>query len=142
MPPLGYMGNILEVDLTSGEIRTSELTRELADRWIGGTGLGAHLLAQEPATATADPLSPENTLIFGTGPFTGTAVPLSNRFGVCARSPLTGVFGEAECGGHWANNLKQAGYDLLVLRGKAPKPVYLWAHDDGVEIRDAGHIWG
>jgi aldehyde:ferredoxin oxidoreductase len=142
MPPLGYMGAILEVDLSSGQIGTRELTQEPADRWIGGTGLGAHLLAEDARTATADPLSPENTLIFGTGPFTGTAVPLSNRFGVCARSPLTGVFGEAECGGHWANNLKKAGYDMLVLRGKSPGPVYLWVHDDGVEIRDAAHVWG
>ncbi|HYU17113.1 MAG TPA: aldehyde ferredoxin oxidoreductase family protein [Chloroflexota bacterium] len=142
MPPYGYMGRILEVDLSSGEVSTRELTRELADRWIGGTGLGAYLLAQEPRTATADPLSSDNVLIYGTGPYTGTQVPLSNRFGVCARSPLTGVFGEAECGGHWANTFKQAGYDMLVIRGKAAKPVYLWVKDDGVEIRDAGHLWG
>jgi aldehyde:ferredoxin oxidoreductase len=142
MPPLGYMGTILEADLSSGQIERRELTQELADRWIGGTGLGAHLLAREPESARADPLGPENVLIFGTGPFTGTSVPLSNRFGVCAKSPLTGVFGEAECGGHWANNLKKAGYDMLVIRGASSKPVYLWVHDDGVEIRDAAHVWG
>jgi aldehyde:ferredoxin oxidoreductase len=69
-------------------------------------------------------------------------VPLSNRFGVCARSPLTGVWGEAECGGHWANDLKKAGYDALIVRGRAERPVYLWIHDGEVELRDAAHLWG
>src|SRR5918912_3685143 len=120
----GYAGRILEVDLTNRTHTTRELDPDLANRFIGGTGLGAYLMYQE-GTYAVEPFSPENTLNFGCGPFTGTSVPLSNRFGVCARSPLTGVFGEAECGGHWAVDLKRAGYDMLVLRGKAERPVYL-----------------
>lgn len=141
MAPTAYAGRILEVDLTSGTHAVRELTQDLTDRFIGGTGLGAYLLWEYRAYK-ADPLGPENVLIFGTGPFTGTMVPLSNRFGVCARSPLTGAFGEAECGGHWAADLKRAGFDMLVVKGRAPKPVYLWIHDGNVEIRDAEWLWG
>src|SRR6266511_1260248 len=139
--PTGYVGQMLEVDLTTRRSTVHPVTQELADRWIGGTGIGAHLLYQYGAYA-ADPLGPDNALIFGTGPFTGTNVPLSNRFGVCARSPLTGVFGEAECGGHWGSNLKAAGFDMLILRGRSEAPVYLWVHDGQVEFRDANHLWG
>ncbi len=142
MAPMGYMGKILEVDLTSGRIEDRELTQELADTWVGGSGLGVHLLAEHPESARADALAPENVLIFGTGPFNGTSVPLSNRFQVITKSPLTNVFGEADCGGHWANSLKKAGYDMLVCKGKSPTPVYLWVHDDGAELRDASHLWG
>ena len=135
------MGAILDVDLTTRTHRVRELTQEMTDRWLGGTGLGAHLLWEEQ-TYNADPLGPDNVMVWATGPFAGTAVPLSNRFGVCARSPLTGVWGEAECGGHWANDLKKAGYDALIVRGKADAPVYVWIHDQQVEFRDAGHLWG
>ncbi len=135
------MGAILDVDLTSGSHRVRELTQDMADKWLGGTGLGAHLLWEE-GTYRADPLGTDNVMVWAPGPFAGTAVPLSNRFGVCARSPLTGVWGEAECGGHWANDLKKAGFDALVIRGKAPKPVYLWITDGNVQLRDAEHLWG
>src|SRR5919198_2101696 len=119
MPPLGYMGAILDVDLSTGQHQVRELDQELADKWLGGTGLGAHLLWQEQIYRPGlDPLGPDNVMVWATGPFAGTAVPLSNRFGVCARSPLTGVWGEAECGGHWANDLKKAGFDALIVRGK------------------------
>ncbi len=141
MAPLGYMGAILDVDLTSGAHRVRELTQEIADKWLGGTGLGAHLLWAE-GTYDADPLGPDNVMVWAPGPFAGTSVPLSNRFGVCARSPLTGVWGEAECGGHWANDLKKAGFDALVVRGRADHPVYLWIQDGEVEVRDATHLWG
>ena len=80
MPPLGYMGAILDVDLTTGSHQTRELTQDMADRWLGGTGLGAHLLWEEQAY-TADPLGPDNVMVWATGPFAGTAVPLSNRAG-------------------------------------------------------------
>jgi aldehyde:ferredoxin oxidoreductase len=135
------MGALLDVDLTSGSHSVRELTQEMADRWLGGTGLGAHLLWQE-GTYKADPLGPDNVMVWAAGPFAGTAVPLSNRFGVCARSPLTGIWGEAECGGHWANDLKKAGYDALIVRGRAERAVYLWIHDGQVELRDAAHLWG
>src|SRR5918992_5644655 len=128
MPPTGYVGKILEVDLTKGTDSIRELSQDLAERFVGGTGIGSHLLWEYEAYK-ADPLGPDNVLIFGTGPFTGTNIPLSNRFGVCARSPLTDAWGEAECGGHWAFDLKRAGFDMLVIKGKAEKPVYLYIHD-------------
>ena len=142
MAPLGYMGAILDVDLTDGTHRVRELTRKWPTRWLGGTGLGAPpalggtCLRRRPARARTTSWSGRH------GPFAGTAVPLSNRFGVCARSPLTGVWGEAECGGHWANDLKKAGFDAPDRRGRADQPVYLWIHDGEVEIRDASHLWG
>jgi aldehyde:ferredoxin oxidoreductase len=141
MPPLGYMGAIVDVDLTTGTHTVRELTQDMADKWLGGTGLGAHLLWEEQAYKV-DPLGPDNVMVFASGPFAGTAVPLSNRFGVSARSPLTGVWGEAECGGHWANDLKKAGFDALIVRGRSEKPVYLWIHDRAIELRDASHLWG
>jgi len=135
------MGAILDVDLSTGTHRVRELTQEMADKWLGGTGLGAHILWEEQVYK-ADPLGPDNVMVFSSGPFAGTAVPLSNRFGVCARSPLTGVWGEAECGGHWSNDLKKSGFDALIVRGCAEHPVYLWIHDREVEVRDATHLWG
>jgi aldehyde:ferredoxin oxidoreductase len=135
------MGAILDVDLSTGTHRVRELTQEMADKWLGGTGLGAHILWEEQVYK-ADPLGPDNVMVFSSGPFAGTAVPLSNRFGVCARSPLTGVWGEAECGGHWSNDLKKSGFDALIVRGRADHPVYLWIHDREVEVRDATHLWG
>jgi aldehyde:ferredoxin oxidoreductase len=135
------MGAILEVDLSSGTHAIKELDQATADKWLGGTGLGAHILWEEQVY-NADPLGPDNVMVWATGPFAGTTVPLSNRFGVCARSPLTGVWGEAECGGHWANDLKKAGFDALIVRGKSERPVYLWIHDGEVELRDASHVWG
>src|SRR5437879_13175830 len=110
MAPLGYMCAILDVDLTTGAHRVRELTQDMADKWLGGTGLGAHLLWEEEAYK-ADPLGPDNVMVWAPGPFAGTAVPPSNRFGVCARSPLTGVWGEAERGGHWANAVEKSGRD-------------------------------
>ncbi len=135
------MGAILDVDLTTRTHRVRELTQEMADKWLGGTGLGAHLLWEEQVYKV-DPLEPDNVMVFGSGPFAGTNVPLSNRFGVCAKSPLTGIWGEAECGGHWSNDLKKAGFDALIVRGRASGPVYLWIHDGEVETRDAAHLWG
>jgi aldehyde:ferredoxin oxidoreductase len=135
------MGAILDVDLSTGTQRVRELTQEMADKWLGGTGLGAHILWEEQVYK-ADPLGPDNVMVFSSGPFAGTAVPLSNRFGVCARSPLTGVWGEAECGGHWSNDLKKSGFDALIVRGRADHPVYLWIHDGEVEVRDATQLWG
>lgn len=141
MAPLGYMGSILDVDLTSGTHRVRELTQDMADKWLGGTGLGAHILWEEKVY-NADPLGPDNVMVFGSGPFAGTSVPLSNRFGVCAKSPLTNIWGEAECGGHWSNDLKKSGFDALIVRGRAAKPVYLWINDGEVELRDASDLWG
>jgi aldehyde:ferredoxin oxidoreductase len=89
-----------------------------------------------------NPLGPQNPLIFMTGPFTGTGVPLSGRHAVVSRSPLTGIFGESDVGGTWGAHLKKAGFDGIIIVGQSEKPVYLWIHDGKWEIRNASHLWG
>lgn len=137
----GYHGRILTVDLTSNTVRTEEISEELARKFIGGSGLAAHYLMEMTTPDTA-PFDPENPLIFMTGPFCGTKIPLSGRHAVVARSPLSGAWGESEVGGHWGEAFKATGYDGLIVTGRANCPVYLWIHEDGVEIRDASHLWG
>jgi aldehyde:ferredoxin oxidoreductase len=137
----GYMGKILEVDLSERSTRTIPLDPALARKYVGGSGLAAHFLLAE-ASAELDPLGPGNSLALFTGPLTGTLVPTSNRFAACAKSPLTGMFGESDCGGSWGGELKKAGFDGLLVRGQAESPVYLWIKDGQVEIRDASHLWG
>ena len=92
--------------------------------------------------AATGPLSPENPLIFAVGPLTGTRIPMTGRHVVAARSPLTGLWGESDCGGAWGWELKAAGFDALVVTGQAAGPVYLWIDGDTVEVRDAAHLWG
>ena len=137
----GYMGKVLHVDLTHLAIRAEDLKEEWAHQFIGGSGLGAKFL-YEMTDERTDPLSPENPLIFMTGPFTGTAVPLSGRHAIVSRSPLTGIFGESDVGGTWGANLKRAGFDGIIVTGKSPSPIYLWVHNGECEIRDAAHIYG
>jgi len=139
--PNGHMGRILEVDLGTRSYRILPLDQETARKYVGGSGLAAHLLLGE-ASPSLDPLSPENTLAMMAGPLTGTIVPTSNRFAAVAKSPLTGAFGESDCGGSWGGELKRAGFDGLIIRGRADSPVYLWISDDQIEIRDAFRLWG
>ena len=137
----GYTGKILRLDLTHSKVTVEDLKEEWAQQFIGGSGLGAKFL-YEMTDERTDPLGPENPLIFMTGPFTGTSVPLSGRHAVVSRSPLTGIFGESDVGGTWGANLKRAGFDGIIVTGKSVKPVYLWVHDGKWEIRDASHLWG
>ena len=137
----GYMGQILEIELSSGEVRRIELDPDLARKYVGGSGLAAHFLLAE-ASPDLDPLGPESTLALFTGPLAGTIVPTSNRFAAVAKSPLTGLFGESDCGGSWGGELKRAGYDGVLIKGRAKGPVYIWISDGQVEIRDAAHLWG
>jgi aldehyde:ferredoxin oxidoreductase len=137
----GYMGKILQVDLSTGKIEVGELRDETAEAFVGGSGLGTKILFDETTPAT-DPLGPDNPLIFAVGPLTGTMLFNSDRFDVVSRSPLTGIFGEASAGGYWGGKFKACGYDALVIKGKAEKPVYLYIDNDTVEIRDAGRLWG
>lgn len=137
----GYMGKLLEIDLTTEEIKETMLDPELARNYIGGSGLGARLL-YELTDQNTEPLGKENVLVFMTGPFTGTRIPTSGRHAVVTRSPLTGIWAEADVGGSWGYEFKQAGYDGLIIKGRASKPVYLWINDQEIELRDAGHIWG
>ena len=136
----GWAGRILLVDLSSGKIEVEVLSPDLKLKYLGGRGINSRLL-YEGIKAGIDPLGPENLLIFGTGPLSGTLAPAS-RFTVTAKSPLTGILGDANCGGGFSAELKWAGYDHIVFKGAASKPVYLWIFDDQVEIRDASHLWG
>jgi len=137
----GYAAKLLTVDLAKKLVKVEGLDEALARKYIGGSGLAAKILYDETGPET-DPLGPSNPLIFMTGPFTGTRVPLSGRHAVVAKSPLTGLWGESDVGGKWGVELKKAGYDGAVFRGKAEKPVYVWVCNGAVEIRDAGHVWG
>lgn len=136
----GYMGQILRVDLTTRMMTTEALDPSICAKFIGGAGLGAWVLSQE-TPAELDPLGPENTLAFVTGPLAGTRIPGTDRYIVVARSPLTGIWGESDSGTFGAR-LKRAGYDALVITGQANSPTYLWITDQGVEFRDAAHLWG
>ncbi|MFX1419837.1 MAG: aldehyde ferredoxin oxidoreductase family protein [Promethearchaeota archaeon] len=137
----GYSGNILRVNLTNSKISIENPDELFYRRYIGGEGFVAYYLLKE-LKAGIDPLSHENILIFATGPLTGFAIPGTGRNSVGAKSPLTGGFGEAEVGGHWGAELKHAGFDAIIIEGKAKNPVYLWIKDGDVVIKDADHLWG
>ena len=137
----GWTGTILRVNLTSGDITREPLNLEWAKDYIGGRGLADRYLYEE-LDPTVDPLSPENVLIFATGPLTGTPAPCGSRYTVVTKGPLTGAITTSNSGGYWGPELKFAGYDLLILEGKAAKPSYLFVYDNVVEIRDASAYWG
>lgn len=136
----GYAGRILRVDLTTGKIEVESLD-EVARKYIGGSGLCAKILWDE-TTADTDPFSPENPMVFMTGPFSGTSVLFSSKVRVATISPLTGILGEALAGGHWGAELKHAGFEGIVVKGKARNPVYLWIKDGDVKLMNADHVWG
>jgi len=137
----GWMGTILKVNLSSGKIEKEPLSDSLRLDYLGGRGINSRLLYDNVGTET-DALSPENRLIFGTGLAVGTLAPSAGRFTVTAKSPLTGILGDGNAGGHFSLELKRAGYDHIVFYGKAERPVYLWVNDDHVELRPADHLWG
>ena len=137
----GYTGKILHLNLSNSKGHVEDLNEEWARQFTGGSGIGAKFL-YEMTDERTNPLGPENPLIFMTGPFTGTSVPLSGRHAVISRSPLTGIFGESDVGGTWGANLKKAGFDGMIITGKSKKPIYLWVCDGKWEIRNASHLWG
>lgn len=137
----GYTGKVLRVDLSSEKISTEPLNREWARQFIGGKGLGARYLFEELKPGT-DPMSPDNILSIWTGPLVGTLVPLTSRYVIVTKSPLTGTFLDSYAGGFFGPEMKYAGYDGVMIKGKASKPVYLWLNDGKVEIRDARNVWG
>jgi aldehyde:ferredoxin oxidoreductase len=136
----GYTDKILVVDLTNKNIHTIS-TQKYADRFVGGRGIAVKL-AYELTPGGANPLKPENVLIFMTGPLTGTLAPSSGRIDVIAKSPETGLLGGANAGGFFGPELKYAGYDGIVIVGEAASPVYLDVFNDDVTIRDGQHLWG
>ena len=139
--PYGYNGKILRVNLSNNKISTEEPDEVFYRRYFGGRGIISYYLLKELRPGV-DPLGPENKLIFAAGPVTGTPVIGSGRNSVGAKSPLTGGYGEAEVGGHWGAELKRAGFDAIIVEGKASSPVYLWITDGNAEIKDADHLWG
>jgi aldehyde:ferredoxin oxidoreductase len=139
--PKGYVGKILHVDLTSQRIWTEEPDELFYRTYLGGPGIGLYYLLKEVKPGTG-PLSPDNVLTFAAGLLAGTPGPAVCRFTVSAKSPLTGTAGKSEAGGWWGPELKMAGWDAVVIRGRASRPVYLRIRDGEVEIRDASHLWG
>ena len=137
----GYFGKILKVDLTDGTTEVMEPDEKLYRDYLGGSGLAARLFFDMGA-CDADPLGPENPLMIMHGPLSGTTMPGCSRLEVCARSPLTGIWGESSMGGHVSPQFRGTGYDGVIITGASDRPVYLWMTDKVVEIRDASHLWG
>lgn len=137
----GWIGQLLHVDLTTRETRVEPLDDQLATQYLGGRGLGARYL-WDHSLAVSDPLSPENPLVFATGPLTGTPAPASGRFSVSTLSPLTGTIFDANSGGRWGVELKAAGFDVLVVEGASREPLVLRIADGEATLEDAGDLWG
>lgn len=137
----GIHGKILHVNLTTGEVRVETPPDDLYRLLVGGRAWVAYLLLRDLAPGT-DPFSPDNLLIFAPGIMQGTNLPGAGRHGVGGKSPLTGALGSSEAGGWWGHEFKRTGYDALVIKGRAPSPVYLVIRDGRLEIRPAEHLWG
>ncbi len=137
----GYTGKALRVDLTNQAHKTEKINEAEMRGYLGGRGFNAKRLYDEVGAAV-DPMSPENKLIFGTGPLVGTMFPTASRFNVSAKSPHTGILGDSNAGGHFAPEMKFAGYDQIILEGRSRSPVYVYVKDDQVEFRDASAIKG
>ncbi len=137
----GYAGKFLRVDMTTGRITPEPLKRDFCKSYIGGRGLAGKIIFDEVKPGI-DPLSPDNVLVLFTGPITGLLGPTSGRVNVSTVSPLTGIYGNSNVGTNWGPELKYAGYDGIVVVGKADTPKYLYIQDGQVELRDAAHLWG
>ena len=139
---MGYAGRILHIDLSTGKTEIEPLKEEKAKKYIGGIGLGMRLLL-EHSKPGVDPFSPENPLILATGPISGSMGPTGgNGHAFVSKSPASGGVGEAKSHGFFGTELKRAGYDAIIFKGKAEKPVYVWIDDDSVQLMDAQHLWG
>jgi aldehyde:ferredoxin oxidoreductase len=132
---------VLRINLTDRTIKKERLNEQWAKEYVGGRGLGAKYLTEE-MDPTLDALDPNNKMLFVTGPLTGTNASCGSRYMVVTKGPLTTAITTSNSGGFWGPELKFAGYDMLILEGKASSPCYLWIYDDVVEIRDAAHLWG
>jgi len=137
----GWAGKRLRVDFTTGEIISEPLSYEYRRKWVGGRGFNSDVIYNE-VPIDLDPFDPEARVCLGVGPVSGSAAPSTGRVTVTCKSPLTGGFGDSNMGGHWGAEIKYAGWDQVILQGRAKNPVYLWIDDDKVEIRDASHLWG
>ena len=136
-----YHGRYLDIDLGSGKIETGNFSEEFLRKYIGGSGIGARFLYEQTGPET-DPLGPENIIVFATGPVTASAGFNSDRFEVVSKSPQSGIYGEASCGGKWGSRFKKTGYDAVIFRGRSDRPVYVLINEDHVEIKNADEYWG
>ncbi len=137
----GWSENVLDIDLSTQTYKTYPLDMDMARLFVGGRGLGARLL-WDIVGAEVDPLASENVLIFTNGPLTGTGYQTSNRFSVTTKSPLTGTILDANSGGFWGMQFKKAGYDVMIVRGKAQKPVWIEIKNSEITFHDASELWG
>lgn len=138
---MSWAGKILRVNLTAGTVKSEPLNKEWARAYLGSRGLGSKYLVSE-VDPKVDPLSPENKIIWATGPLTGTMASTGGRYTVITKGPLTGAIACSNSGGYWGAELKMAGWDMIIFEGKSAKPVYLYINDDVAELRDASHLWG
>lgn len=138
---MSWQKKILRVNLTEGSCTAEPLNMQWAADYLGQRGLGSKYLVEE-VDPKVDPLSPDNKLIFATGPLTGTASSTSARYSVITKGALTGAIACSNSGGYFGAELKFAGWDMIIFEGKAPKPVYLYINDDHAELIPADEIWG
>ena len=138
---MSWAGKILRVNLTAGTCTAEPLNMTWARQYLGSRGLGSKYLVEE-VDPKVDPLSPDNKIIWATGPLTGTMASTGGRYTVITKGPLTGAIACSNSGGYWGAELKMAGWDMIIFEGKSPKPVYLYVNDDVAELRDASHLWG
>jgi aldehyde:ferredoxin oxidoreductase len=139
--PYGYVGRVLRIDLSDRKFSTEALDKEDAVNFLGGRGLNSRRLFEEVESGI-DPLGEENKLMIATGPLVGTMFPTASRFNVSAKSPLTGILGDSNAGGHFASEMKFAGYDQIIIEGRSSEPVYIHIQDYDVELRNASNIVG
>lgn len=137
----GYTGNILRINLTNRQVIVEHPEESFYKKYLGGRNIAAYYMLKE-IPADTDPLGPDNKLIACTSVLTGTPVPGASRHTLAAKSPLTGGYGDSEAGGFWGPELKFAGYDAIIVEGKAANPCYIMIKDDVVTIEDATHLWG
>ena len=137
----GNTGKVLDVDLSSGKVEELELDEDIYKQYVGGVGLAAKLI-YDRGNLGAEPLDEDALLIFATGPMAGTGMYGTSRLSVGARSPLTGIWGQASCGGNFGPELKRCGYDAVIFKGKAANPVYLLLEDEKAELVEAPDLWG
>jgi aldehyde:ferredoxin oxidoreductase len=137
----GYADCILRADLSRGRLSSEPLPEAALRPLLGGKGLGAYFLLKDQPPGV-DPVSPANHLILDTGPLTGTTAPTAGRFGSTTKSPATGTYSDAYCGGYFGQTMKYAGYDAIILHGAAAEPTMLVIDNDRVELRPARHLWG
>ena len=138
----GYAGRVLYVDLRSGKTHVEPLNMDYAKKYVGGIGLAMRYWLAN-TKAGLEPFSPDNTLVLALGPVSGTMFPTAgNGHAFVAKSPATFGVCEAVAHGTFGAELKRAGYDVVILKGKSEKPVYLWIDDDSVQLLDAAHLMG